>query len=102
MSIEEIRKLVRQEKETEEKLREAEKEAANLIERARERALKILQEAENPETYDKIFEEKLTEVAEKKKLMEKEVNEKTKRLRGVASKNMEKTVSFIVRYVLGE
>jgi vacuolar-type H+-ATPase subunit H len=102
MSVEEIRNLVKQEKEMEENLKMAEEQAATIIENAREKARQMLQDAEDPRTYDKIFNERLAEVEGKKKLVEKEVNKKAEQVREAANKNLEKTVSFILKHVLGE
>lgn len=102
MSIEEIKNLVKQEKESEEKLRKTREEAASLIERSKENALKILQEAEDQKHYDAIYEARLKEIEEKKKMMESKINEKIERIREIANKNLEKTISLIVKYVLEE
>jgi len=94
--------LVKQEKESEEKLRKTREEAASLIEGSKENALKILQEAEDPKHYDDIYEARLKEIEEKKKMMESKINEKIERIRETANKNLEKTISLIVKYVLEE
>ena len=101
MSIEEIKNLVTQEKESEEKLRKAEEKANGLLEQSKEKARKILQEAENPEYYDDIFKARLKEIEEKKKVMQREIDEKVEEIRKIANKNLEKTVSIIVKRVLG-
>lgn len=102
MSIEEVKELVRLEKEAEEKLRDAQKGAAALIEKAKTDAHNVIQEAEDPEQYDSIFNAKSMEIEERKKTVDMEVNENIKRIQEKAQKNLEKTVSLIIKLVLFE
>ena len=102
MSIDEIKNLVKQEKETEQKRRDAEDQAAKIIENAKEKARKLLQEAESPEYYEAIVTAKTKEIEQKKKHAEKEINERIKQYQKKATENMEKTVSTIAAHVLKE
>lgn len=69
---------------------------------SKEKARRILQDAQTQERYDAIFESRLREIEDKKKLTEKDINEKIGRIKKTATRNLEKTVSFIVGQVLGE
>lgn len=102
MSIEEIKNLVRLEKEVEGEIKKANESAANLIEKADEEAHKILQEAEDQKYYDGIFKKKIMEIEEKRDSMERQSEEKIKQLREIADKNLEKTISLIIKFLLGE
>jgi len=92
--------LVKQEKEIEETLQTANKQAASIIDSATEQAQRMLQEAEDPRVYDKIFNEKLKEIEAKKKIADEEINRKIQRIHEAANKNLERTVSFVVKHVL--
>jgi F0F1-type ATP synthase membrane subunit b/b' len=102
VSIDEIRNLVKQEKEMEQKRKDAEEQAARIIENAKAKARQLLQEAENPEYYEDIVTAKTKEIEQKKKQAEKEINDKIRQYPKKAEENMEKTVSKIVAYVLDE
>jgi vacuolar-type H+-ATPase subunit H len=102
MAIEDIRKLVEREKDSEEKIRKAKEEADGIIKKSKEDALKILQSAEDEKYYDGIFAAGSREINDKKKLTTKEAEEKIERIRKIAEKNLEKTISLIVRHILEE
>jgi vacuolar-type H+-ATPase subunit H len=102
MTIEDIKKLVEQEKNSEQKIRKAKEEAENIIEKSKEDAQKILENAEDQKHYDEIFVAGLKEINEKKKLLETETEKKIERVRKIAKKNLEKTASLISRHVLEE
>lgn len=102
MSIEEIRNLIKEEKETEDKRKKAQEKATGIIEEAREKARRILQEAEQQEYYDEIFKKEAAEIKDKKEVIEKETNKRAERIQEIADKNLEKTISVIVKLVLGE
>ncbi len=102
MSIEDLKVLVQQEKESEEKLKKAMEEANSIVKKAREDADRILENAENPKQYDDVFQAGLTEINEKKKLLEKETEKKIERIRAKAKKNMEKATALIVKRILKE
>ena len=102
MTIEDIRGLVKQEKNSEEKIREAQEEADNIIKKWKKDAQKILQNAEDQNYYDGIFAVESRKIDDKKKLIEKETEKKIELIRETAKKNLEKTVSLIVNRILEE
>ena len=102
MSINEIKNLVKQERELEQLRKDAEEQAAKIIEDAKEKARMLLQEAENPEYYMAIVTAKTKEIEQKKKQTEREISDKLKRYQKKAADNMEKTVSKILAGVLGD
>jgi vacuolar-type H+-ATPase subunit H len=100
MTIEEIKKLVEHEKDSEQNIRKAKEEAENMIKKTTEDAQRTLEQAEDQKYYDDIFAARLKEIDEKKKLLEKETGKKIERIRERAKKNLEKTVSLIVKHIL--
>lgn len=102
MSIDEFKTLIQQEKESEEKIRKAKEEADNIIKEAQEKAEKLLEKAENPKQYDEIFQNGLTDINGKKKLIEEETEKKIQRIHTKAKKNLDKTTALIVNHVLEE
>jgi vacuolar-type H+-ATPase subunit H len=102
MSIEEIKNLVKQEKTLEEKHGEAEKKAADIINRAKEKAVQMLEEVSDENYYKDALKQKTKEIEERKKLIDKEADDKTKLLDRIAAQNRERTVLFIVELVLGK
>lgn len=102
MSIEDIKKLVEQEKDSEEKIKKAKEEAENIIKKSQKDELRILEDAEDQKYYDDIFATGLKEINEKKRLLENETEKKVERIRKIAKKNLEKTASLIIRHVLEE
>jgi vacuolar-type H+-ATPase subunit H len=102
MSIEEIRDLVKQEKTLEEKHSDAEKKAAEIINRAKEKAVQMLAEVSDESYYGDILKQKSNEIEEKKRLIDRAADEKVKLLDRIAAQNRERTVLFIIELVLGK
>jgi vacuolar-type H+-ATPase subunit H len=103
MSIEDIKQLIQQEKNHEQKVQNAKAEADRIIKTAEEEAKKIIsKEAENLAYYEKIKASQAKEAEERKEKLLQEYERKTAELTHIADANMEKAVDFIVRYVLKE
>ena len=102
MAVEDIKKLLEQEKDSEQKIKKAKEEAENVIRKSKEEAQRILEEAEDQKYYDDIFAARLKEINEKQKLLEKETEKEIERIRKMAKENLEKTVSLIIRHLLEE
>jgi len=103
LSIEEIKILVQEEKDGEEKIKKAKEEAENLTAKAKGDASKILSAVENQEYYDDILKAKSTETDNKKRLMTEETEKKIILIREAAQGTiMNKAVYLIVNQVLGE
>jgi vacuolar-type H+-ATPase subunit H len=102
MTIEDIKKLVEQEKDSEQKVKKAKEEAENIIKKSEEDAQRILDKAEEQKYYDDIFAAGLKEINEKKKLIEEETQEKIEQIRKIAEKNLQKTASLITKHILEE
>ena len=100
--MEDIKKLVEKEKDSEQRVKKAKEEAENIIKKSEEDAHRILDEAEDQKYYDDIFAAGLKEINEKKKLIEEETEKKIERIRKIAEKNLEKTASLIIRHILQE
>jgi vacuolar-type H+-ATPase subunit H len=101
LSVEEIRNLVRLEKDIENEVEKAKKTAADLAKKADEEARKILQKAQDQKYYDDITQVRIAEIDEKVIVARKQSGEKTKKLKDLADKNLEKTISLIVDFVIG-
>jgi len=102
MTIEDVKKLVEQEKDSEQNIRRAEEEAENILKKSEEDAQRILEKAEDQKYYNDIFVAGLKEINGKKKLLEKETQKKIERIREIAKKNLENAVSLIIRHILEE
>ena len=102
MTMEDIKKLVEQEKDSEQRVKKAKEEAENIIRKSEEDAHRILDEVEDQKYYDDIFAAGLKEINGKKKLLEKETQKKIERIREIAKKNLENAVSLVIRHVLEE
>jgi vacuolar-type H+-ATPase subunit H len=101
MSVEGIRELVKQEKESEEALQRAKEKATKIIEEAKLRAKRILEEAEDGMFYDELLKKEMDKIEKKKQAAEKESDDALKELEKTANINMDETVAFIVKQVLG-
>jgi vacuolar-type H+-ATPase subunit H len=102
MAVEDIKKLVEQEKESEQKIKKAKEEAEVVIKKSKVDARKILEEAEDQKHYDDILAAGLEQINEKEKLLEKETAKEIERIQKIAKENLEKTVSLIIRHLLEE
>jgi len=103
MSIEEVKTLVRLEKDGEEQLREAKERAQSIVAEAKKKASEIISAAEDQEYYDSLLEEWMKETNFKKKRIEEETEKKIAQLREAAKgAPMNDAVSLIVKSVLGE
>jgi len=102
MSVEDIRSLVKQEKESEEQLKRAEEEAKRIVEEAKAEAESIVNDVECHRYLNRLREEETKKIEQKKSALEKESDEILRNLRTTANENMEKTVAFILRLILGE
>jgi len=100
MSVENIRSLVRKEKQIEEEIQKAKERATGIIEKAKTDAKKVLREAEDSRYYDALIEREKKKLEEKKKSLEKEYNDRLEELRKIASNNMDRAVAFILKNVL--
>lgn len=100
MSIEDVKVLIRQEKEYEQKIAKAKEEADGIIKKSEKDAQRILQNANDPKYYDDIFTKGLAEISDKKKVIEKETDRKIERIRDKAKKNLEKTSALVLKRVL--
>ena len=101
VSLEEIKSLVKLEKEADEKLELTREEAAKIIENAEETARKILKDVDEQD-FSVFVHNRLSEIEEKKKSIEKETEQKAAELLENGNKNIEKTIRLIASLVLGE
>jgi len=103
MSVEEIRKLVAQEKDHEAKVLKAREEAARIIQEAETQARKILcEEAENDNTYDSLLKSEAMRLEGVKKKLNDKRDTEIERLKQKAQSNMKEAIDLVVKYVLPE
>jgi vacuolar-type H+-ATPase subunit H len=103
LSIEEVRNLIRLEKEGDQKLEQAKEQADRIIAKAKENASKIVSTAGNQEYYDQLLKTWMKKTDTQKKAIEEQTEKRIKRLREAAQTSaMENAVSIIVKHVLGE
>jgi V/A-type H+-transporting ATPase subunit G/H len=100
MSVEGIKSLVKQERESEEELQRAKQDAARIIEEAKVEARRIQEEVENSRLYDSILDAETKRISEKKRAVETEFDVQVEALERLAKTNMLETVAFIVKTVL--
>lgn len=102
MAIEDVKRLVGQEKDSERNIKKAKEEAEKILKKSEEDAQRMLAQAEDQKHYDDIFAAGLKEINGKKKLLEKETEKKIEQIREIAKKNLEKSVSLIIKHILEE
>ena len=102
MSVEDIRRLVEKERESEEQLKKAEEEASRIVEQAKAEAKEILSNVENERYIETLAKEELKGIEEKKKALENDCDEVLENLKSTADENMGKTVALILTLVFGE
>lgn len=102
MSVEDIRRLVEKERESEEQVKKAEEEASRIVEQAKVEAKAILSDVENERHLKALLEQEMKKIEAKKRTWETECNEALEDLKRTANENTEKTVACIVKYVFGE
>jgi vacuolar-type H+-ATPase subunit H len=101
VSFEEIKSLVKLEKEADKKLALTREEAAKIVENAEEAARKISKDVDEQDL-SVFVHKRLSEIEEKKKSIEKETEQKAAELLETGNKNIEKTIRLIASLVLGE
>ena len=101
VSFEEIKSLVKFEKEADEKLALTREDATKIIENAEEAARKISKDVDEQD-FSVFFKNRLSEIKEKKKSIEKETEQKAAELLENGNKNIEKTIRLVANLVLGE
>jgi len=103
MSVEDIGKLVKQEKDHEAKVRKAKEEAGRIIQEAEMKAKQIIrEEAENDNTYDSLLKSEAMRLDGEKEKLNEERDREMERLRKKAQSNMDEAVALVVNYVLSE
>ncbi|HUW48583.1 MAG TPA: V-type ATPase subunit subunit G family protein [Patescibacteria group bacterium] len=102
MSIEDIRNLVKKERESEEEIQRAKEEAGRIVEEAKTEARKIMNDIEDQRYLDALLETEMKKIEEKRKAIEKEFAEELENLKKRGGKNMEKAIAYVLKLVLGE
>lgn len=99
--MEEIRNLVRQERNGQDKLRKAHEKADGLIAKSKEKARAIIAEVENPEYFGELYKKKSEEIAGDKEIIEKEAEKKIEHIyERTDALAVKKAATLIVKYVL--
>ncbi len=103
MSVEDIKEMVREEKEQERRLQNARSEALRIIEAAEEDAKKIIAEESESDSYYQRIRDEQAKIAEGKKMkLIRDYGNQIQSVSETAKRNMEKTVDFIIKQVLKE
>ncbi len=103
MSVEDIKEMVREEKEQERRLQDARSEALRMVEAAEKDAKKIIAEgSENDSYYQRIRDEQAKITKSKKMKLIRDYDDQIQKVSNAAKRNMEKTVDFIIKQVLKE
>lgn len=103
MAIEDIKEIVREEKEQEQRLQAARTEALKTIEAAEKEAKRIIaEESESDSYYQRIRDEQARITEGKKARLIQDYDEQIEEVTKTAKRNMEKTVDFIIKQVFKE
>ncbi len=102
MAIEDIRNIVKKEKDSEEAIQRAKEEAGRIVEEAKTEAKKIMNDVEDQRYLNGLFETEMKKIEQKKKAVEKEFAVELKNLKKSGEENMEKAIATILKLVLGE
>jgi vacuolar-type H+-ATPase subunit H len=102
VSIGDIRDLVEKERESEEEIQRAKEEAGRIIEEAKTEARKIMNDVEDQRYLNALLEMEMKKIEEKKKAIEKEFAEEFENLKKIGEENMEKAIAHVLKLVLGE
>jgi vacuolar-type H+-ATPase subunit H len=102
VAIEDIRNIVKKERDSEEEIQRAKEEAGRIVEEAKEEARKIMNDVEDQRYLNALLETEMKKIEEKKKAMEKEFAEEFENLKKRGGNNMEKAIAYILKLVLGE
>jgi vacuolar-type H+-ATPase subunit H len=102
VAIEDIRNIVKKERDSEEEIQRAKEEAGRIVEEAKEEARKIMNDVEDQRYLNALLETEMKKIEEKKKAMEKEYAEEFENLKKRGGNNMEKAIAYILKLVLGE
>jgi vacuolar-type H+-ATPase subunit H len=100
VSVEDIRDLLEQEKESEKELREAKEKAERILKEAKAEAKRISEQADDDRYYEALIQATVKKASERKATMEQEFENTLEKLQQTASMNMDKAVAFIVKQVL--
>jgi vacuolar-type H+-ATPase subunit H len=102
MSIEDIRNLVKKERESEEEIQRAKEEAGRIVEDAKTEVRRIMNDLEDQRYLNALLETEMKKIEEKKKAIEKESAEEFENLKKEGGRNMEKAIAYVLKLVLGE
>ncbi len=102
MTIEDIRNIVKKEKENQEEIRRAKEEAEHILEEGRTEAKRIMDNVEDQRYLNALLETEMKKIEDKKRVMEKEFAEELDDLKKTGENNLEKTIAYILGLVLGE
>jgi vacuolar-type H+-ATPase subunit H len=102
VAIEDIRNIVKKERDSEEEIQRAKEEAGRIVEEAKEEARKIMNDVEDQRYLNALLETEMKKIEEKKKAMEKEFADEFENLKKRGGNNMEKAIAYILKLVLGE
>ncbi len=102
MTVEDIRNIVKRERNSEEEIQKAKEEAERIVEEAKTKAKRIMNNVEDQRYLNGLLEAEMKKIEEKKKTMENEFSEELENLKKRGEGNMEKAIAYILKLVLGE
>jgi vacuolar-type H+-ATPase subunit H len=102
VAIEDIRNVVKRERESEEEIQRAKEEAERIVEEAKTEARKIMNDVEDQRFLNALLETEMKKIEEKKKAIEKEFAEELEDLKKRSENNMENAIAYVLKLVLGE
>jgi vacuolar-type H+-ATPase subunit H len=102
VAIEDIRNIVKKERDSEEEIQRAKEEAERIVEEAKTEAKKIMNDVEDQRYLNALLETEMKKIEEKKKAIEKEFAEEFANLKERGGNNMEKAIAYVLKLVLGE
>jgi vacuolar-type H+-ATPase subunit H len=102
VAIEDIRNIVKKERDSEEEIQRAKEEAERIVEEAKTEARRIMNDVEDQRILNALFETEMKKIEEKKKTIEKEFDEEFETLKKRGGNNMEKAIAYVLKLVLGD
>jgi vacuolar-type H+-ATPase subunit H len=100
VEIKELQELIERERLAEERVREAKEKAQDILKKAREKAVSLVQAIESDPQWEKLKQERNDELAREKAEIEEEYKGKISTLENAAQRNFEKAVRLVIEETL--
>jgi vacuolar-type H+-ATPase subunit H len=100
VEIKELQELIERERLAEERVQEAKEKAQDILKKAREKAVSLVQAIESDPQWEKLKQARNDELARQKAEIEEEYKRKTSTLEKAAQKNFERAIQLVIEETL--